>query len=103
MFGRRPRAHPARRAGGFPPAGALVLPALLAPVLAAASASPAHAYPQWQLGTGATRCNQCHYAPAGGGLVNSYGRDAAGEDLSTFQGNGGFLHGAVELPSWLAI
>lgn len=65
--------------------------------------STARAYPQWQLSTGATRCNQCHFAPAGGGLINSYGRDAVGEQLSTFGGNGAFLHGAVSLPSWLAL
>jgi hypothetical protein len=64
---------------------------------------PAQAFPQWQLSTGAVRCNQCHYAPAGGGLLTGYGRDAAGEDLSTFPGNGTFLHGAVKLPSWLAL
>jgi hypothetical protein len=63
----------------------------------------AHAYPQWQLSTGAVRCNQCHYAPAGGGLINSYGRDAVGEELSSFGGNGAFLHGAVSLPTWLAL
>ena len=34
----------------------------------------ARAYPQWQLSTGAARCNQCHFAPAGGGLINSYGQ-----------------------------
>jgi len=64
---------------------------------------PAHAYPQWQLSTGAVRCNQCHYAPAGGGLINSYGRDAVGDELSSFGGNGAFLHGAVSLPTWLAL
>ena len=64
---------------------------------------PARAYPQWQLSTGAVRCNQCHYAPAGGGMINSYGRDAVGEELSSFGGNGAFLHGAVSLPSWLAL
>ncbi|HLK88997.1 MAG TPA: hypothetical protein VKZ18_03830 [Polyangia bacterium] len=64
---------------------------------------PARAYPQWQLSTGAVRCNQCHYAPAGGGLINNYGRDAVGEDLSTFGGDGAFLHGAATLPSWLAL
>ncbi|HVY40460.1 MAG TPA: hypothetical protein VHM31_21125 [Polyangia bacterium] len=79
----------------------------LLPVAAAALAllarpREAHGYPQWQLSTGAGRCNQCHYAPAGGGLINSYGRDATG-DLSTFGGDGAFLHGAVTLPSWLAI
>ncbi len=74
---------------------------LLAGLLGGARA--AQAYPQWQLSTGAARCNQCHYAPAGGGLINNFGRDAAGEDLSTYGGNGAFLHGAVELPSWLAL
>ncbi|HZL19955.1 MAG TPA: hypothetical protein VFG23_19625 [Polyangia bacterium] len=66
-------------------------------------AAPARAYPQFQLSSGATRCNQCHYAPAGGGLLNSYGRDADGEQLSTFGGNGAFAHGAVRLPAWLAL
>jgi hypothetical protein len=61
------------------------------------------AYPQWQLTTGSARCNECHYAPAGGGLITSYGRDAIGEELSTFEGNGGFLHGKVSPPSWLAV
>jgi hypothetical protein len=65
--------------------------------------SQAQAYPQWQLSTGNTHCSQCHYAPAGGGLINSYGRDTAGEDLSTFGGNGAFLHGAAPLPTWLAL
>jgi hypothetical protein len=63
----------------------------------------AEAYPQWQLSSGATRCNQCHYAPGGGGLITSYGRDAAGEQLSTVETNGAFLHGVVQLPSWLAL
>lgn len=63
----------------------------------------ASAYPQWQFSSGAERCNQCHFAPAGGGLITGYGRDAAGEELSTWEGDGGFLHGAVDLPSWLAL
>jgi hypothetical protein len=63
----------------------------------------AHAYPQWQFSSGTSRCNQCHFAPAGGSLITNYARDAVGEDLSTLQGNGGFLHGAVELPAWLAL
>ena len=65
--------------------------------------SSAKAYPQWQFTSGTTRCNQCHFNPAGGGLLRGYGRDAAGEDLATFNGNGGFLHGGVELPDWIAI
>lgn len=67
-----------------------------------ANAHQAQAYPQWQFTSGATRCNQCHYSPAGGGLPTGYGRDAVGEELSTFQGDGSFLHGAVELPTWIA-
>src|SRR5215831_17223636 len=63
----------------------------------------AQAYPQWQFSSGAVRCNQCHYAPAGGGLLNAYGRDAVGEELSTFGGNGAFLHGTLPLPSPVAI
>jgi hypothetical protein len=66
-------------------------------------AAPALAYPQWQLSTGNERCNQCHYDPAGGGLLTSYGRDAAGEELSTFGGDGALLHGLGTLPPWLAL
>jgi hypothetical protein len=62
---------------------------------------PAQAYPQWQFTSGATRCNQCHFAPGGGGLITSYARDAVGDDLSTFAGDGAFLHGEVELPARL--
>ena len=67
------------------------------------SSSPAGAYPQWQLTTGATRCNQCHHAPGGGGPLTGFGRDAAGEDLSTISGDGAFLHGALELPARLTL
>jgi hypothetical protein len=63
----------------------------------------AQAYPQWQFSSGTSRCSQCHFAPAGGGLISDYGRTANADDLSTFKGEGGFLHGAVELPSWLAL
>lgn len=72
-------------------------------VVAAVLPRAAQAYPQWQFSSGTSRCNQCHFSPAGGGLITNYGRDAAGEELSTWQGNGGFLNGAVELPSWLAL
>ena len=75
---------------------AAVLIVLLAP-------APAAAYPQWQFTSGATRCNQCHYAPGGGGLITGYGRDASGEELATWEGDGAFLHGKVSLPSRLAI
>ncbi|HVZ71339.1 MAG TPA: hypothetical protein VHJ20_03105 [Polyangia bacterium] len=82
---------------------ALVLVAMVFAALALGGARGAHAYPQWQFSSGTSRCDQCHFAPAGGGLINSYGRDAAGEDLATFGGNGAFLHGATTLPAWLAL
>ncbi len=69
---------------------------LLAPAVA-------NAYPQWQFSSGTSRCGQCHFAPAGTGLINGYGRDASGDDLSTWQGNGGFLFGAWTPPKWLAL
>lgn len=78
----------------------VVLGAAFAAVSAPGIAS---AYPQWQFSSGSARCTQCHFSPAGGGLVTGYGRDKAGEELSTFEGNGAFLHGAVELPGWLAL
>jgi len=82
-----------------------VLPALLAGALGLVLGAerPAHAFPQWQLSSGAARCNQCHYAPAGGGLLTSFGRDAGAEQYATFQGNGDFLHGAVTMPNWLTV
>ena len=69
----------------------------------AATERTAAAYPQWQLSSGSARCNECHYAPAGGGLITTYGRDAIGSELSTFEGNGAFLHGKVSPPAWLAV
>ena len=69
----------------------------------AATERTASAYPQWQLSSGSARCNECHYAPAGGGLITTYGRDAIGSELSTFEGNGAFLHGKVSPPAWLAV
>jgi hypothetical protein len=76
--------------------------AIIALTLAAGlfGARPAQAFPQWQFSSGAARCDQCHFAPAGGGLLTGYGQDADGEELSTFGGDGAFLHGALSLPSW---
>jgi hypothetical protein len=73
--------------------------ALLVIALLAGGAGVAHAYPQFQLSTGAQRCNQCHIAPAGGGLLSSYGRDEAGDTISR-GGDGRVLHGAWTPPSW---
>ena len=72
-------------------------------LLVVAAERTAAAYPQWQLTSGTVRCNECHYGPGGGGLINSYGRDAIGEQLSTFGGDGAFLHGKVTPPRWLAL
>jgi hypothetical protein len=85
------------------PATRLAFLSVAATVALLAAERSAQAYPQWQLSTGAVRCNQCHYAPAGGGLLNGYGRDAVGDELSSFGGDGAFLHGAVTLPAWLAL
>lgn len=71
--------------------------------LSVTSARHASAYPQWQFSAGSVRCNQCHFSPSGGGLINGYGRDKAGDELSMIEGDGSFAHGAVELPSWLAL
>ena len=80
------------------------LAVLLAGVgLLVAAEGSAVAYPQWQLTSGSVRCNECHYNPGGGGMITSYGRDAVGDQLSTFDGDGTLLHGAVTPPRWLAV
>lgn len=68
----------------------------------ASLASDAHAYPQFQLSTGADRCGACHLSPAGGGLLNDYGRFEAGETISR-GGDGRFAHGAWTPPTWLQL
>jgi hypothetical protein len=67
-----------------------------------AGASDARAYPQFQLALGVERCSGCHFAPAGGGLLNDFGRSEAGDTISG-RGDGAFLHGAVTPPAWLAL
>jgi hypothetical protein len=66
------------------------------------SARSAQAYPQFQFSSGTGRCAQCHYAPAGYGLLTSWGRDESGDTISR-GGDGGFLHGAWTPPTWLAL
>ena len=61
----------------------------------------AEAYPQFQFSTGAARCSDCHYSPAGGGLINAYGRAEAGDTISAYGGDGSFLHGAWTPPDWV--
>ncbi|HVZ86114.1 MAG TPA: hypothetical protein VHG72_04050 [Polyangia bacterium] len=75
---------------------------LAAALTAACFERRAVAYPQFQFSSGTTRCSQCHYSPAGGGLITSWGRDQAGDTIS-LGGDGSFAHGAVALPSWLAL
>jgi hypothetical protein len=70
----------------------------LAAAAVLATARPAEAYPQFQLSQGADTCRQCHFSPGGGGLLNAYGRDEAGSTLSTWDGSGGFAHGAWDPP-----
>ena len=62
----------------------------------------AFAYPQFQFSSGTGRCSQCHYDPAGGGLITSWGRDESGDTIS-LGGDGSFLHGAWTQPSWLSL
>jgi hypothetical protein len=68
-----------------------------------ALAPSARAYPQFQLSTGADQCRQCHFSPAGGGLINDYGRDEAGSTISWKEegrlADGRFLHGLWTPPA----
>lgn len=65
-------------------------------------ARAAAAYPQFQLTTGADRCQACHVSPGGGGLLDAYGRDEAGSTISA-RGDGRLLHGLWEPPGWLLL
>jgi hypothetical protein len=62
----------------------------------------ASALPQFQLTSGTNKCGQCHYAPAGTGLISSWGRDESADTISR-GGDGSFLHGLWAPPSWLAL
>ena len=79
----------------------LIFCVLVAGVATFGFARGAAAYPQFQFSSGTNKCSQCHFAPAGGGLISSWGRSEAGDTIS-MAGDGGFLHGAVSLPSWFA-
>ncbi|MBC8131765.1 MAG: hypothetical protein H7X95_02195 [Deltaproteobacteria bacterium] len=66
------------------------------------SARTAQAYPQFQFSSGTSRCAQCHYSPAGYGLLTSWGRDESADTISR-GGDGAFLHGLWSPPDWLAL
>jgi len=76
--------------------------ALLAVGFLIATATPSAAYPQFQLMFDVDRCLACHYSPSGGGLLNDYGRDEGATTIGR-GGDGRFLHGLWEPPSWLAL
>jgi hypothetical protein len=72
-------------------------------VIVAATAGAAEAYPEFQLATGNARCSLCHISPAGGGLINDYGRSESGDTISQFGGDGRFLYGAYKEPEWVKL
>jgi hypothetical protein len=76
-----------------------VIRALVVGIVLAATAAVAHGYPQFQVNKERS-CTACHIAPSGGGLLDGMGGLTA-EDISTWEGEPGFLHGAIELPEWL--
>jgi hypothetical protein len=80
----------------------LLLCALAAGLFILGFAGRASAYPQFQLSSGTTRCSQCHFDPAGGGLITAWGRDESADTISR-GGDGAFLHGAWTPPSWVAL
>ena len=80
----------------------ITLLSLAAILITLAVVPSVQAYPYFQFSSDTNACNMCHYAPAGGGLINGWGREEAGDTLSR-GGNGEALHGLFEMPSWLAI
>lgn len=62
----------------------------------------AAAYPQFQFAAGSERCQACHLAPDGGGLLNAFGRSEVGDTIS-WGGDGELLHGAWTPPDAIAI
>ncbi len=79
----------------------LILLAITASLVLAALGEAALAYPQFQFATGNDRCIACHLSPAGGGLINDYGRDESA--TISRGGDGQFLHGLWAPPSWFQL
>jgi len=71
-------------------------------LVVAAWPATARAYPHYQLSSGTERCDLCHYAAAGGGLLNEWGQGESGDTIAR-GGDGRFLHGLVELPEWVQL
>ncbi len=71
-------------------------------IIVLAAASPAGAFPTLTTRGAVPRCTMCHISPGGGGMLNEYGRNEAGDTLSR-GGDGRFLNGAWEPPSWLLL
>lgn len=61
----------------------------------------AAAYPQYQFASGTERCADCHFAPAGAGVLTEWGRGEMGDTLA-MGGDGRLLH-TFDQPAWLAI
>lgn len=75
---------------------------LVAALVAVAAAGRADAFPELTIRGESPRCTTCHISPGGGGILNDYGRDEAATTLSR-GGDGRFLSGAWETPSWLLL
>src|SRR5579872_5347575 len=79
-----------------------------APALAAffafSLAQSAFAFPEL-VRHGYVNCTSCHVSPSGGGALTEYGRQLSADvlSMSSYEGEGGFLHGAAKLPEWLAV
>lgn len=71
--------------------------------LAASGAGVAEAYPQFQFSTDNARCTLCHVAPAGGGVLNGWGRGESADTISAWGGDGALLHGLWDAPDWLRL
>ncbi|HEU0033945.1 MAG TPA: hypothetical protein VFQ53_25125 [Kofleriaceae bacterium] len=77
--------------------------AVIACAIVIASARAAAAYPIFQFSSGSDRCEACHFAPDGGGLLNDFGRTEAGDTISWRGGDGRFLHGTWTPPDAIAL
>lgn len=84
----------------FSPARIAAFAGVVALLLVAGDAA---AYPEFQFSKTATRCSLCHYSPVGGGLINSFGRSQAEDEISMFGGNPDFLYGVYEEPEWVKL